>query len=196
MTLKIKIAFGALILFVLLAMSSAIYFWYESNHKPVVSKTEYIKVPEVKETIKIQRVEVPITKVVTLEKQVVVEKLKMPDWFKTDTNKQAIASATIPPYEGKTSTVAVIDTKTGVGDIVVKQEPLSLIGFVNNKELYLKAAYSTNAEMQITVGGEWKFIRLGKLKMGVFGEGRAAFTTKDTGDRQNVEAIGGVLITY
>ena len=183
-------------IFLLVALASATFAWYKEKNKAPISKIEYIKVPEIKETVKIKRVEVPVEKIVTLEKTVVVEKLKMPDWFKADTNKQAIASATVPPYEGKTSAVAVIDTKTGIGEIVVKQEPLNLVGFANDKQLYLKGGYSTNAEMQITVGGEWKFVRIGKLKMGVFGEGRAAFTTKDTGDRQNVEAIGGVLITY
>lgn len=198
MLLKTKIIIGSIGFLLLLACVSATYAWYHERNKPPVSKVEYIKVPEIKETVKIKRVEVPVTKVVTLEKEVVVEKLKMPDWFKADTNKQAIASASIPPYEGKTSTVAVIDTKTGVGEIVVKQEPLSLVGFANDKQLYGKVGYSTNQETQVTIGAEWKFFRMGKIKVGVFGEGRAAFPSSNAsnGDRQNVEALGGLVITY
>lgn len=194
--MKNNIIIGALSLFILLALSSAVYFWYKGNHQTPVSRIEYIKVPEIKETIKIKRIEVPVEKIVTLEKTVVVEKLKMPDWFKADANKQAIASAVIEPYEGKTNTVAIIDTKTGVGEIIVKQEPLSLMGFTNDKQLYGKAGYSTNSEIQVTVGAEWKFVRVGKIKVGVFGEGRAAFSSKDTGDRHPVEALGGIIVTY
>lgn len=194
--MKSKIISSAIIAFLLIALASAVYFWYKERNKQPVSKIEYIKVPEIKETIKIKRVEVPIEKIVTIEKEVLVEKLKLPDWFKTDTNKQAVATAVITPYEGKTNVVAVIDTKSGVGEMIVKQEPLSLVGFSNDKRLYAKAGYSTNSETQVSIGADWEFIRFGKIKVGVFGEGRATFTNVDTGDRQNVEAIGGVILTY
>jgi hypothetical protein len=193
---KIKIIAGVILFFLLLALVSATYAWYTEKNKPPVSKIEYIKVPEIKETIKIKRVEVPIEKIVTIEKEVLVEKIKMPDWFRTDTNKQAIATAVIDPYEGNTNAVAVVDTQSGIGEIVVKQEELSFVGFANDKQLYAKAGYSTNKETQVSVGAEWKFVRLGKIKVGVFGEGRAAFGTQDTGNRQAVEAIGGVVVVY
>jgi hypothetical protein len=195
-SLKIKIIGGIILALLLLALSSAIYAWYVEKNKPPISKVEYIKVPEIKEVIKIKRVEVPIEKIVTIEKQVLIEKIKMPEWFRTDTNKQAIATAVIPAYEGNTNAVAVVDTQTGAGEIVVKQEELSLVGFTNDKGLYAKAGYSTNSETQITIGAEWKFIRLGKIKVGAFGEGRAAFGNKETGDRHPVEAVAGVLLTY
>jgi hypothetical protein len=195
-SLKIKIIGGIILALLLLALSSAIYAWYVEKNKPPISKVEYIKVPEIKEVIKIKRVEIPIEKIVTIEKQVLIEKIKMPEWFRTDTNKQAIATAVIPAYEGNTNAVAIVDTKTGVGEIVVKQEPLSLVRFANDRQLYGKAGFSTNKETQVTIGAEWKFVRVGKIKVGVFGEGRAAFGTEDTGSRQAVEAIGGVIVAY
>lgn len=195
-SLKIKIIAGLVIGLLLLIASSTIYFWYQEKNKPPVSKVEYIKVPEIKEVIKIKRVEVPIEKIVTIEKEVLVEKIKMPEWFRTDTNKQAIATAVIAPYEGNTNAIAVVDTKSGVGEIVVKQEELSLVGFANDKGLYAKAGYSTNAETQITIGADWRFARIGKIKVGVFGEGRAAFGNKETGNHQAVDAVAGVVITY
>ena len=173
-SLKIKIIGGVIVGVLLLALGSAVYAWYVERHKPPVSSVEYIKVPEIKEVVKIKRVEVPIEKIVTIEKQVLIEKIKMPEWFRTDTNKQAIATAIVEPYEGRTNTIAVVDTSTGVGEIVVKQEELSFAGFANDKGLYAKAGYSTNAETQITVGAEWRFFRVGKLRVGAFGEGRAA----------------------
>lgn len=195
-SLKIKIIGGVILALLVLALISATYAWYKEKTKPPVSSVEYIKVPEIKEVIKIKRVEVPIEKIITIEKQVLVEKLTLPDWFKTDTNKQAIATAVIEPYEGKTNTVAVVDTKSGVGEIIVKQEPISFVGFANDKGLYAKAGYSTNKETQITLGADWRFARIGKVKVGVFGEGRAAFGSQDTGNRQAVEAVGGVILTY
>lgn len=196
--MKTKIIISAVIVFLSLALMSAVYFWYQERNKPVESKVEYVKVPEIKEVTKIKRVEVPIEKIVTIEKPVIVEKLQLPDWFRTDTNKQAIATATISPYEGKTHAVAVIDTKTGVGEMIVKQEPLSFVGFANDKGLYAKAGYSTNSEMQATIGAEWKFLRVGKIKVGVFGEGRAYFEMGQNKEnaRQNVEAVGGVSIYF
>lgn len=195
-SLKIKIIAGLVIGLLLLIASSTIYFWYQEKNKPPVSKVEYIKVPEIKEVIKIKRVEVPIEKIITIEKEVLVEKIKMPEWFKTDTNKQAIATAVIPAYEGKTNAVAVIDTQSGAGEIVVKQEELSLAGFVNDKQIYGKAGFSTNQETQIVIGADWKFARVGKIRIGVFGEGRAAFVHGEVGYRYPVEAVAGVLITY
>lgn len=195
-SLKIKIIGGVILLLLLLALMSATYAWYIEKNKPPVSKVEYIKVPEIKEVIKIKRVEVPIEKIVTIEKQVLIEKMKLPDWFRTDTNKQAIATAVIAPYEGNTNAVAVVDTQSGVGEIVVKQEELSIAGFSNDKQLYAKAGYSTNVETQVTLGAEWKFIRVGKIKVGAFAEGRAAFGTQEAGSRYPVEALAGIILTY
>jgi hypothetical protein len=195
-SLKIKIIAGVVAGVLLLALMSATYAWYAEKNKPPVSKVEYIKVPEIKEVIKIKRVEVPIEKIVTIEKQVLIEKIKMPEWFRTDTNKQAIATAVIPAYEGNTNAVAVVDTQTGAGEIVVKQEELSLVGFANDKQIYAKAGYSTNVETQVTLGAEWKFIRVGKIKVGAFAEGRAAFGTREAGSRYPAEVVAGVLVTY
>jgi hypothetical protein len=195
-SLKIKIIIGVIGALLLLALMSVSYAWYKEKTKPPVSSVEYIKVPEIKEVIKIKRVEVPIEKIVTIEKQVLVEKLKLPDWFKADTNKQAIATAVIEPYEGRSNTIAVIDTSTGVGEIIVKQEDLPFAGFANEKQIYGKVGYSTNSETQITIGADWRFARIGKIKVGVFGEGRAAFTHGEVGNRYPVEAVAGVILTY
>lgn len=195
MNILTKIIISFLIVLVLGAVSSSLYFWNKSQTAPA-SKIEYIKVPEIKETIKIKRVEVPVEKIVTIEKKVLVEKMKLPSWINEDKNKQAIATAVIEPYEGKSHAVAIIDTASGAGEIVIKQEPLSLMGFCNNKQIYAKAGYTTNSETNITIGADWKFLRVGKIKVGVFGEGRADFNNKETKDHQNVEAVAGLVLTY
>lgn len=195
--MKMKIIIGAVIAFLLIALMSAVYAWYQERNKPPVSKIEYVKVPEIKEVVKIEKVKVPGPKeIVTIEKVKIVEKLKLPEWFASNTNEQAIATGVVPSYEGKTNVVATLNTETGVGSLIMKQEPQSLVGFANDKQLYAKAGYSTNKATQITIGADWKFFRVGKIKVGVFGEGRASFTSGETGSAYPVEAVGGVIVTY
>jgi hypothetical protein len=87
--------------------------------------------------------------IITVEKEVVVEKLKLPDWIKTDENKQVVATAEIVAYKGKTDAVAILDTKTGASEIVAKQVPLPLVGFENDKELGLRAGVSLKGSTEV-----------------------------------------------
>jgi len=170
--MKSKIIMGVVIFVLSLATMSALYAWYSASHNPPVSQIEYIKVPEIKETIKIKKVEVPgPERIITIEKEVVVEKLKLPDWVKTDANKQVIATAEIAPYEGKTNAAAILDTKTGASEIIAKQVPLSLFGLENKKEIGVHVGYSTDEwEMRSTVFGRWSFARIGNVHLGIYGE--------------------------
>ena len=178
-----------------LALAAAGYFWYQSQYNPqIVTTIEYVSVPEIKEVIKIKRVEVPVEKIVTIEKEVLVEKIKLPEWFIENADKQAIATAVIPPYEGDTNAVAIVDTKTGVGEIVIKREPLPLMGFVNAKELYGKLGYNTKSELIASVGGRWLFARVGEIKFGLYGEGEAGFNSKSQSD--TLRASAGVIVTF
>lgn len=191
--MKIKIIIGLIITLLSIGCISAIYAWYQERNKPPISKTEYIKVPEIKVVKEIQKIAIPgPEKIITIEKKVIEEKIKLPDWFKTDTNKQAIATAVISPYEGKTNTIAVLDTKTGIGEIVVKQEPLSFMGFVNDKELYFKAGYNTKRSTEIGIGGRWLFLRVGNFKLGGYAEGISEFNATSIDGR----ASAGLIITY
>jgi hypothetical protein len=169
MTAIVKIIGGILIFLLIVATSSALYFWYKG---PVAgSGTTYEKPPEIKVVTKIKRVEVlGPTKIVTIEKQVVVEKLKLPDWFKNDANEQAIASAVIAPYKGKTNAVATLNTKSGVGQILVKQEPLPLFGFVNDREIGIRGGVNSKGAIESTVYGKWDFVRVGPVNVGVYGD--------------------------
>ena len=171
--MKTNITIGVLIAALILAVMSAIYFWYAERNKPPVSQIEYIKVPEVKTVTKIQRVEVPgPERIVTIEKPVIIEKLKLPEWVK-DADKQIIATAEIQPHDGKTNTVAVLDIKTGVAEIIAKQEPPAFMAFTNQKEFGVRAGYATDRELRATVYGRWSFARVGKIHLGVYGEGNS-----------------------
>lgn len=190
LTTKALIFFAG-VLFVL-ASASSVYFWYQVNHRPTLTKTEYVTVEKIKEVEKIKCVEIPVEKIVTIEKEVIIQKLKLPDWFRDDEDKQAIATAVIPPYEGKTHAVAIINTKTGVGEIVARQEPLGFLGFVNDSELYGKIGYNANAQIQTSVGGRWLFARAGKIKIGVYGEGSVGFG----GETSFSNASAGLIFTF
>lgn len=175
MTTKAKIIGGILIFLLLVATSSALYFWYK---KPAAgSGATYEKAPPIKTVTKIKLVEVPgPTKIVTIEKQVIVEKLKLPDWFKNSPDEQAIASAEVAPYKGKTNAVALLNTQTGVGQILVKQEPLPLFGFVNDREIGVRGGVNIKGVIESTVYGRWDFVRVGSVHVGVYGD---ASTTGD-----------------
>ena len=113
MTTIVKIIIGVLAFLLIVATTSAVYYWYK---KPVAgSGTGYEKPPAIPVVTKIKIVEVPgPTKIVTIEKEVIVEKLKLPDWIKNNPDEQAIASAVVAPYKGKTNSVGILNTKTGV----------------------------------------------------------------------------------
>lgn len=195
--MKTKIIMSAAILLLFVALFSATYAWYKERNKPIQSKIEYVDVVKVKEVVKLKKVEVPgPEKIVTIEKKVLVEKVKMPDWFSQNQDEQAIASAVIPSYEGNTNAIATINTRTGVGNIVSNQEPLSFVGFIHESEAYIKAGYNTGAQIETSVGVQWKFARIGKIKIGVFGEGRGRFQSQSEKGDGNVEAVGGVILTY
>jgi hypothetical protein len=161
---------GILSIVAMIAIGSAIYFWYQ-HQKLVLNPTTYVTAPKIQVVTKIKEVKVPgPTQIVTIEKQVLVEKLKLPDWIKNDADEQAIATAAIEPYKGTTNAVALLNTKTGVGQIVAKQEPLSLFGFVNEKEIGIRAGIN-KSEQEITVYGHWNFARVGKVNIGMYAEG-------------------------
>ena len=195
MSLKNKILVGLAMFLMLLATVSAVRAWYIERNKPPVSQIEYVKVPEIKEVVKIKKVEVPgPERIVTVEKIKIVEKLKLPEWFAENTDEQAIATGEVQPYEGKTNVVATLNTKTGVGGIIVKQEPLSFAGFVNDKEIYLKGGYTTSREVEITGGGRWLFARVGSIKIGAYAEARGQFATNENNTAG--QAAAGLMITY
>jgi hypothetical protein len=155
----------------LIAIASATVAWYKAQNQKPVSTVEYIKVPQIKTVTKIKEVKVPgPTQIITVEKEVVVEKLKLPDWIKTDENKQVVATAEIAAYKGKTDAVAILDTKTGASEIVAKQVPLPLVGFENDKELGLRAGVSLKGSTEVGVYGRWSFLRVGNIHLGVYGE--------------------------
>jgi len=170
LTLTLKIGIPVLIILGLLMSISSVKSWYNDQNKPLVNT--WIQQPEPKVITKIKRVEVkapPI--IVTLEKKVVVEKLKLPDWIKDDINKQVIADADIQPYEGVTNAAAIIDTQSGVGSILQKRIPIPLFGFESKVRIGGLYGFSTrDNSLTGQAWVSWNFFRMGKIHTEIYGE--------------------------
>lgn len=159
-------------LVITLALLSALYAWYGERNKPPVSQTVYIPVDQIKEVEKIKRVEVPVEKIITIEKKVLVEKVeKLPATFIASPDEQATATAIIAPYEGDTQAIATINTSTGAGNIIARQMPLPFMQFENKKEAGVRAGYTTDgAKAHTSIYGRWNFLRVGNVHLGLYGE--------------------------
>ena len=154
-----------------LALISCIYNWYKPAN-PVTTK-EYIRVPEEKQVQVIKRVPVPGPTVIqTIEKPVIVEKLKLPDWFAADKNEQAIANADLQPSKGGYSVIGTINTQTGKGGIIAKEKERPFFDFPNEKEIGLRAGITNNG-MGADIYGKWDFVRAGNAYLGAYVEGSA-----------------------
>ena len=185
LALRVKIIIGLLFVVGALAGASAIYNWFAD--KPVTSQSEYIATPEIKKAKKIEHKKIIVTsRIDVLDKKEAVDKLKINDPVKSDASKQITATAEIQPYDGKTSVISVLNTSTGISDIIAKQEPLSFFGFENRKEFGVRVGYSTDEfEMRSAVYGRWQFLRVGSFHMGVYGEANS-----------RGEGIGQLEISY
>lgn len=187
---KAKALIGLLALLLMLATLSSVWQHY---HPKVISKTEYLPTHEIKEVVKIKKVEVPVEKIVAYDKEKIVEKLNLPEWVRKDTDIQAIATAIVPPYEGNTNTVALLNIKTGEGQIIAKQEQIPFISFEGKNTFYLKPAISSRGDIPLTIGLQRQFVRVKSVYIGLFGEGT---TRLDDGRLENSEVSCGVIITW
>lgn len=164
-----------------LAITAAVVSWYRDQHPAVISRTEYVKVPEIKTVTKIKTVKVPVKEVVTIEKEVVVEKLMLPDEVAKDTDKQVITTGEVTPYEGKTNVVAVLDTQTGESKLIAKQQPMPFIDFENKKEIGVRYGATIKNGMEADIYGRWDFMRIGNIHLGVYGEANTSGDAKVMG---------------
>ncbi len=167
-----------------LALTAAVVAWYRDQHPAVISRTEYVKVPEIKTVTKIKRVMVAVKEVVTIEKPVIVEKLKLPEEIAKDENKQVIATGEVTPYEGKTNVVTVLDTKSGESRVIARQQPLPFIDFENRRELGLRYGPSVKNGMEADIYGRWDFLRIAGAHLGLYAEANS------NGDAKAMISVG------
>ena len=155
---------------IIIAAIAAGWAWYQGEHPTVVSKTQFVNVPQIKTVTKIKTVMVPVTQVETISKPEVVAKLKLDDSIAKNPDKQVTTTGVIAPYEGKTDVISIIDTKTGHSEIIAKQEPMSLFAFENKREIGVRYGTSIKNGVEADVYGRWDFVRVGNLHLGAYGE--------------------------
>jgi len=172
---KTKILMGLLVVVLLIALFASLKAWYGEKNKPVISKVEFVKVPEIKVVTKIHKVEVPIKTdhIATLDKKVLVKKINgLPTWFAENADEQAVASADLPETKGGYEVIGTMNTKTGVGNIIAKEKQRPLFGLPNEKEIGARAGYSIKGQ-QVSVYGRWNFLRVGNIHLSAYGEGNS-----------------------
>ncbi|MGD0229901.1 MAG: hypothetical protein ABSC19_06010 [Syntrophorhabdales bacterium] len=169
-----------------LVVAMAAHTVYDLRRRPApVPAAQYAPAPSIPGAEKIKTVMVPgPTKIVTIEKPVIVSSLKLPDAIAKDPDKQVTATAQVAPYAGKTDAVSVMDTKTGVSEIELKQEKLPFFGFVNQKETGVRAGVGVNGYTG-EVYGRWTFARTGDVYWAAYGA---------AGTDQRMQAEGKVML--
>ena len=148
--------------------------WF-TGPDPLMKK--WTETSQIKSTTKIHRISVPMkSPIVTLEKKTVAEKLQLSEEITKDEDKQIIATAEIPPYDGKTDAVAIMDKSTGEADIIAKQQPISFFSFEDKKAIGVRYGISSHnkseseSNMELDAYGRWDVLRIKYVHVGVYGE--------------------------
>jgi hypothetical protein len=82
----------------------------------------------------------------------------------------------------------VLDTQTGISEIIAKQEPLSFFGFENDLEIYAEGGVNTKGNVEIGGGLKWDFARVASTNIGAVGEVR--------GSQDDLIGFAGLRFTY
>ena len=171
---KIKIYIISII--AILAVCSAVYFWWKIDHKVIIPQTNFVTAPENKKAKNVSKekmkAEVPIE---IFDKEEIAKQLKLQDPDKSNPKIQYTDAKTIPASERDTSVVAKWDTEQGKITIDAREEPLSLFGFENKREIGARVGYTTDGfKMKSTVYGRWDFLRVGNFHLGAYGEANSS----------------------
>jgi hypothetical protein len=170
--MKAKIITGSLIAVLTVALIAMVQAWYKERFKPVIPQVNYVEVEKIKYINKIKKVEVPIEKIVTIEKGTLIKKAKgLPTWFVENADEQAIASADLPETKGGYEVIGTVNTSTGVGNIIAKEKPRSLIGFPNEKEIGARVGYNSKLAQEVSIYGRWNFLRVGNVHLSAYADG-------------------------
>lgn len=158
-----------IVIIIALVMAAAAYKGWT---RPAEKITEYLPLPapDVLAKVKYVTKQCPEPGIQVIEKEVVVEKLVLPEPVASDERKEVTAAAEVPAYEGKTSVVSVIDMETGKTEIHAKQLPRPFLELLNRKELGLRVGYDTGIEMTGEAYGRWTFLRVASFHLAAYGE--------------------------
>jgi hypothetical protein len=169
---KTKVILGFVIIILMLAFVSMFFAWYKETNKKPINTVQYVTVEKIKKVDKIKKVFVPIEKIQVVEKPILVKKVDgLPDWFTSNPDEQATASADLDRTEGGYEVLSTMNTKTGIGNIIAKEKKRSLFAFVNKKRIGAGIGYTSKDFQQVITGfAEWDFFRVGNIHTTFYGE--------------------------
>lgn len=164
-----------LMMLAIVALVSHLWNTYKPVSAPV---NQWTPAPEIKEVVKIQKVYVKgPERIVTIEKEKIVEKLKLPDEIAKNPDEQVIATAEVAPHKAKTDVIATMNTKTGESHIISRPRNLPFFEFISEKEIGVRAGISTDGTAG-DIFARWDFVRIGGANIGMYGEAGATSTGK------------------
>ena len=147
----------------------SVYDWYHQQRQ--AAQKDYTTAAPIPAAKNINTTQIPVKKIIALDKKQASQKLKLPQAIAGDEQKQIIATALIPATDttGKTDIVAVLDTEQGTTELLTKQQPLSFVGFENKKAIGVRCGISTDTR-EADIYGRWDFLRTGSVHWGLYGE--------------------------
>jgi hypothetical protein len=169
--MKAKIITGSLIAVLTVALIAMVQAWYKERFKPVIPQVNYVEVEKIKYINKIKKVEVPIEKIVTIDKTTLIKKVNgLPTWFVSNADEFAVSSANLPETKSGYEIIGTMN-KNGVGNIIAKEKPRSLIGFPNEKEIGARVGYNSKLAQEVSLYGRWNFLRVGNVHLSAYADG-------------------------
>jgi len=163
--------------FVVVAVIALVVFAYKLMQAPERPVAGFVAPPPAsgmpvvaKESVKLA---VPLK---VHSKQLAVKKMKLPPAIADDPAKQVVATATLKPSAGGYTVAAVIDTDTGITDLVAKEKPRSLLGFGGTSEIGLLGGVTRRGDTALVFARQ-DLVRVGTVHL--FGAGGAGFAGGD-----------------
>lgn len=104
----------------------------------------------------------------TYSKKTAVKKMKLPAAIAENPHKEVTATADLKPTPGGYTVASVIDTTTGVSDIISREKPRPLFGFGGESEIGLLGGITNHGDSALV------FVRQDLLRVGsvhLFGAG-------------------------
>lgn len=154
----------ALGLFLLLAIVSLVFSWYNPTPK---GSPNFTTAKPISGTSSIPKKEVVVAKgtVKVLPKNLVNKKTPIPPEILNDESKEISATADVPPSEAGSEVISVIDVNTRETVLMTREKQLSLFAFENKGRVgvaYGISNYGTTGK----VYADWTFLRIAKAHLG------------------------------
>jgi len=150
--------------------------WY-TRPAPLSPATYTAAVPE-RQVADVPKAAVAVKTVQAYDKTKLLKKLPALAPELAPEGRQAIANARIPASRGGASAVAIIDTATGAGEIVVKEIPPPLVQFEGDGAVGLRYGITSDLRKEGTLYGRVNVLRIGNLHLGAYAEVNTAAEAK------------------